>query len=68
MRYSDHLALDVVDPLTESESEAPFVHWPEPSPLQSWWTEIMGGIPRPRRTPPAKGRIGGQTSSRLPPA
>ncbi|MEV0104948.1 hypothetical protein AB0H42_01215 [Nocardia sp. NPDC050799] len=27
------------------------VQWPDPSPLQSWWTEIMDGVsmPCPRR-------------------
>lgn len=27
------------------------VQWPDPSPLQSWWTEVMDGISmsRPRR-------------------
>ncbi len=27
------------------------VQWPDPSPLQGWWTEIMDGVsmPRPRR-------------------
>ncbi|WP_431937901.1 hypothetical protein [Nocardia grenadensis] len=27
------------------------VRWPDPSPLQSWWTEIMDGVsmPRPHR-------------------
>ncbi|MGW6331002.1 hypothetical protein [Nocardia rhamnosiphila] len=27
------------------------VQWPDPSPLQSWWTEIMDGVSmsRPRR-------------------
>ncbi|MFI2230030.1 hypothetical protein [Nocardia testacea] len=24
------------------------VQWPDPSPLQSWWTEIMDGVPMPR--------------------
>ncbi|MEV3963757.1 hypothetical protein AB0M34_23180 [Nocardia sp. NPDC050193] len=23
------------------------VRWPDPSPLQSWWTEIMDGVPMP---------------------
>ncbi|UGT54918.1 hypothetical protein [Nocardia asteroides] len=26
----------------------PAVVWPEPSPLDTWWTEIMDGVP-PRR-------------------
>ncbi|MET8796394.1 hypothetical protein ABZV91_08040 [Nocardia sp. NPDC004568] len=21
------------------------VQWPDPSPLQSWWTEVMDGVP-----------------------
>ncbi|NKY59046.1 hypothetical protein [Nocardia flavorosea] len=27
------------------------VHWPDPSPLHQWWTEVMDGVnvPRPRR-------------------
>ncbi|PKV98500.1 hypothetical protein ATK86_0520 [Nocardia fluminea] len=66
MRYSDHPALDFVDPLSDSESEAAVVRWPEPSPLQSWWTEIMGGISRPSQAPTKRRRSGGQTSSRLP--
>jgi hypothetical protein len=24
------------------------VQWPDPSPLQSWWTEIMDGVSMPR--------------------
>ncbi len=32
----------------DPEEEDPTVHWPEPSPLQSWWTDIMGAK-KPRR-------------------
>lgn len=24
------------------------VQWPDPSPLQSWWKEVMDGVPMPR--------------------
>ncbi|WP_327152080.1 hypothetical protein [Nocardia sp. NBC_01329] len=24
------------------------VHWPDPSPLHHWWTEVMDGAPLPR--------------------
>ncbi|MFQ6225723.1 hypothetical protein ACLML9_00160, partial [Nocardia sp. NPDC002869] len=24
------------------------VHWPDPSPLHHWWTEVMDGAPPPR--------------------
>ncbi|MFC4376091.1 hypothetical protein ACFO5K_18505 [Nocardia halotolerans] len=63
MRYSDRLALETPDPVTEPD--APFVHWPEPSPLHSWWTEIMEGV-APHRTGTGRSRTGGQQSSRLP--
>lgn len=66
MRYSDHPALDFIAPLPESETETPIVRWPEPSPLQSWWTEIMGEMPRSPEAPAKRSRSGGQTSSRLP--
>ncbi|MGW5437086.1 hypothetical protein [Nocardia asteroides] len=28
------------------------IHWPEPSPLDTWWTEIMDGVPPPHRPRP----------------
>lgn len=30
----------------------PAVIWPEPSPLDTWWTEIMDGVP-PRHDRPS---------------
>lgn len=25
-------------------SPKPFVRWPEPSPLDSWWSDVMEGV------------------------
>ncbi|WP_280339259.1 hypothetical protein [Nocardia neocaledoniensis] len=36
------------DDIDQSDIDAPFVRWPEPSPLQAWWAEIMSGA-TPRR-------------------
>ena len=33
-----------------------FVSWPDPSPLQSWWDQVM----HEHRIPPASGRRSGQ--------
>ncbi|QIS04158.1 hypothetical protein F5X71_19110 [Nocardia brasiliensis] len=30
--------------------EAPVVYWPEPSPLESWWTTVMKSTHPPRAT------------------
>ncbi|MGW5575789.1 hypothetical protein ACWEVD_31735 [Nocardia thailandica] len=35
--------------------------WPDPSPLQSWWEEIMGGLPLSA----VRGRRSGQRASGL---
>lgn len=32
------------------DSGTPFVRWPDPSPLQSWWADIMAGGPPNRPT------------------
>ncbi|MEV0685023.1 hypothetical protein AB0I35_14280 [Nocardia sp. NPDC050378] len=58
MRYSDHPVFDTTEPATEPD--ATVVSWPEPSPLQSWWNDIMQGVKPPRT------RTGGQKSSHLP--
>ncbi|UGT55861.1 hypothetical protein [Nocardia asteroides] len=34
----------------QSDIDAPFVRWPEPSPLQAWWAEIMSGATARRVT------------------
>lgn len=36
------------------DSDAPpIVHWPDPSPLDRWWTEVMDGALTPVAAPPA---------------
>lgn len=44
-------------PITETTGPAA-VHWPEPSPLDDWWTEIMDGVTPHRKrdttTPPSR--------------
>ncbi len=32
---------------------SPVVHWPEPSPLDHWWTEVMDGALTPVAASPA---------------
>ncbi|MFE7720789.1 hypothetical protein ACFU44_17295 [Nocardia rhizosphaerihabitans] len=32
-----------------SATVEPSVIWPEPSPLDMWWTEIMDGVPPPHQ-------------------
>lgn len=39
-------AVESTHTATTDSGESPVVHWPEPSPLESWWKTIM----RPRRT------------------
>ncbi|MEU4417834.1 hypothetical protein AB0G00_32700 [Nocardia salmonicida] len=37
---------------TVDSADTVAVRWPEPSPLDAWWTEIMDGVPpRTRKTP-----------------
>ncbi|MFC4128205.1 hypothetical protein [Nocardia rhizosphaerae] len=44
---TDELDADPTRP--EPAPETPFVDWPDPSPLQSWWLDIMdGGSPATR--------------------
>ena len=31
--------------------DSPEVHWPEPSPLDHWWTEVMDGALTPLTAP-----------------
>lgn len=35
-------ATDRQEPATQTETTV--VRWPEPSPLDTWWTEIMDGV------------------------
>ncbi|WP_157186485.1 hypothetical protein [Nocardia jiangxiensis] len=32
---------------------SPVVHWPDPSPLDHWWTEVMDGALTPVAAPTA---------------
>ncbi|MGS2810513.1 hypothetical protein [Nocardia sp. MW-W600-9] len=32
---------------TSAAVEPSVICWPEPSPLDTWWTEIMDGVPPP---------------------
>ncbi|WP_157121958.1 hypothetical protein [Nocardia miyunensis] len=34
--------------------KSPVVHWPDPSPLAHWWTEIMDGALTPAVASPAR--------------
>ncbi|MEV0076763.1 hypothetical protein AB0H58_10150 [Nocardia neocaledoniensis] len=57
-----------LDPrITEpTELDTAPVSWPDPSPLQAWWNDIMGGAdPATRPRPPGPG---GQRAPRLPAA
>ncbi|MFX0577941.1 hypothetical protein [Nocardia nepalensis] len=33
--------------------DTPAVHWPDPSPLDHWWTEVMDGVLTPVAAPSA---------------
>ena len=35
--------LDTDTTRSEPARETPFVRWPDPSPLDSWWIDIMDG-------------------------
>ena len=37
------MPIDRTDPIANCES--PVAFWPDPSPLDQWWTEIMDGVP-----------------------
>ncbi|MGW5439220.1 hypothetical protein [Nocardia asteroides] len=56
---------DDLDPrITEpTELDTVPVSWPDPSPLQTWWNEVMGGADPAAALPP--GRAGGQRAPRL---
>ncbi len=30
-------------PTPPTEEDIPILQWPDPSPLQHWWTEVMDG-------------------------
>jgi len=51
----DH-ALEVRHPRTAATDPdaPPIVHWPDPSPLDHWWTEVMDGALTPVAAPPPK--------------
>ncbi|WP_433634643.1 hypothetical protein [Nocardia sp. CA-120079] len=49
----DHADQDTLADADNSETNRigqPDVYWPDPSPLQRWWNQVMEGsaIPRPR--------------------
>lgn len=48
-------------------ADAPVVHWPDPSPLQNWWTEVMDGVPQ-YRTSSGRVRLCGVGAASDPPA
>ncbi|GGK95568.1 hypothetical protein [Nocardia jinanensis] len=37
------------NPAGSGAAAAADVHWPDPSPLHHWWTEVMDGALLPRR-------------------
>ncbi|MEU4417844.1 hypothetical protein AB0G00_32750 [Nocardia salmonicida] len=46
-----------------NDSEAPSMRWPDPSPMQPWWDQVMGGgspLGKPRTR-----RSGGQQAPHL---
>ncbi|WP_433685145.1 hypothetical protein [Nocardia sp. CA-119907] len=49
---ADH-CLDAGHTLTAAtdSGDSPVVHWPEPSPLRSWWNTIMAPAQPPDATP-----------------
>lgn len=52
--------------MTARESDAaPFVEWPDPSPLEPWWTSIMG-FTRSRVTRAADPRRDAATPTQIP--
>lgn len=57
----EHHPVRVTD--SNDDPEPLLVRWPDPSPLQSWWNQVMNGdspLAKPRTS-----RAGGQQAPRL---
>ncbi|RDI68091.1 hypothetical protein [Nocardia pseudobrasiliensis] len=39
-------------PTPPAEEDTPILQWPDPSPLQHWWTEVMDGALTPAPASP----------------
>lgn len=61
-RDLEHRSARVTD--TEEDLETPMVRWPDPSPLQSWWNQVMNAGSAGNS---ATGRPRGQHARRLRP-
>lgn len=57
----EHRSARLID--SDDDPDPPSLRLPDPSPLQSWWDQVMGGgspLAKPRT-----GRAGGQQAPRL---
>ncbi|WP_082844375.1 hypothetical protein [Nocardia salmonicida] len=59
--HLQHRPVRITD--SDNDPEPPSLRWPDPSPLQSWWDQVMSGDSPLAKPRPA--RSGGQQTPRL---
>ncbi|MFD3706584.1 hypothetical protein ACFWUP_25895 [Nocardia sp. NPDC058658] len=40
----------ITSPADQPVTDPTVIRWPEPSPLDTWWTEVMDGVPAAKYT------------------
>ncbi|WP_157121967.1 hypothetical protein [Nocardia miyunensis] len=53
-RHANRISIVHHTPTPATDLDIPSVRWPDPSPLDNWWTEVMDGALTPVAAPAAE--------------